>query len=262
MAKKAMGPLAGIRLLLAEDNNISLEFFYTVLQRAGADVTTTKDGLQALHATRKQAFDILVFDLQMPFMTGTELADAIRGETANPNYKTPMVALTAHLQSDHFEEVLAHGFDRCQTKPITKNSLIELIQNTMSGTREGAITRNEAGGVEAMVWDRSAALTVTGGDEQVAVNMLELLVARLADQCTQLDKLIHASAFEDAGKVVHKLHGSARFCACGQLTDTARHMENALISGDSRAITQAMPALEQAAQALIAQYRIIAAKRE
>jgi len=198
--------------------------------------------------------------VQMPLMTGTEVADCIRSESHNPNHRTPMVALTAHIQAGHFNQILAHGFACCKTKPISKNELIELVAGQALQDRPGSGENGPRHADHSAIWDREAALVVTGGDASVALDMLDLLVRRLAEQCGQLRVLIEESNYKEAAKHVHKLHGSAQFCASRQLASAARELESALLAEQAKKLPQCMLALDQAAQALLAEYKLLSSQ--
>lgn len=125
--------LAGHRLLVCEDSDTVLMLLNFILEQAGASVVTAENGsigyelfLQA--EQRSECFDAVITDMQMPLMTGYELAAAIR-----PSSSVPIIALTAFTQEEDEDKCLQAGCSAYLTKPIDTNTfaaqVAELIRN-------------------------------------------------------------------------------------------------------------------------------------
>lgn len=111
----------GLRLLLAEDNELNAEIARTLLQDAGAQVTTVGDGAQALALFRSRApgtFDAILMDMMMPVMDGLSATRAIRA-LDRPDAKTiPIIAMTANAFAEDAEKCLAAGMNAHLAKPL------------------------------------------------------------------------------------------------------------------------------------------------
>jgi two-component system sensor histidine kinase/response regulator len=125
-ARAAAPRLDGLRVLLAEDNPLNRELAITLLERAGAQVTAVDNGAQAVAAVQRQAFDVVLMDVQMPEMDGYEATRRIRalGGTAG---QLPIVAMTAHAMSGDRERSLAAGMNEHLSKPIHTLALRETL---------------------------------------------------------------------------------------------------------------------------------------
>jgi len=75
----------------------------------------------------KQAFDMILMDIEMPVMNGLETTRFIRQEMAESVAKMPIVALTAHNPNDFFEEFNSAGFDELLTKPYLIAKIKEVV---------------------------------------------------------------------------------------------------------------------------------------
>lgn len=116
------------RVLLAEDNLVNRKLAATVLERLGCRVTAVEDGAQALEALRKDEFDLVFMDIQMPVMNGIETVRAIRsGESGVKDPNIPVIAMTAHALKGDREKFIQEGMNDYLSKPFKHKDLAELI---------------------------------------------------------------------------------------------------------------------------------------
>jgi len=121
-------PLAGMRVLLAEDNPVNQKLAVRLLQKMGAEVQVAATGLEALRALREADFDAALMDCQMPELDGYEATRRLRsgaGAVRNPNI--PVIALTAHALATDRTKCLAAGMNDYLTKPINPQLLRECL---------------------------------------------------------------------------------------------------------------------------------------
>jgi len=114
--KAARAALAGLRVLLVEDNEINRQVGQGMLERVGIAVTLAADGETALALLAVQRFDAVLMDIQMPGMDGYETTRRIR---ATPTLMDlPVIAMTAHALAADRERTRAAGMNDHVTKPI------------------------------------------------------------------------------------------------------------------------------------------------
>ena len=112
-----------LHVLLAEDNIVNQSLVAAVLQRAGHHIILATDGLEALAAFERQAFDLILMDVQMPRMDGLAATAAIRAAEKASGRHVPIVAMTAHAMKGDRERCLRAGMDDYLTKPLDLSSL-------------------------------------------------------------------------------------------------------------------------------------------
>ncbi len=121
-----------LRVLLAEDDHVSAVVCKKLLQGIGASVEVAGDGQQALDALRREPFDLVLMDIQMPVMEGVEATRAIRrGEAGEDRKRIPIIAMTAYAMAGDREKLLAAGMDGYVAKPVELDELLDAIQRVL-----------------------------------------------------------------------------------------------------------------------------------
>ncbi|MEF3695568.1 PAS domain S-box protein [Desulfolutivibrio sp.] len=130
-----MSFLHGLRVLLADDDQTGCLAVKRQLELAGAAVHVVGDGRQALDALRREPFDMVLMDIQMPVMDGLEATRAIRGgEVGEEVKRLPVVALTAYAMPGDKEHFLMAGMDGYVTKPHTIEALARVMAEVLGQT--------------------------------------------------------------------------------------------------------------------------------
>jgi two-component system, OmpR family, aerobic respiration control sensor histidine kinase ArcB len=113
------GPLlAGLRILLAEDNPTNQMVASNMLRALDAEVLVCGDGVEALERFDGFAPDLVVVDIEMPRLTGLDVIRAIRAR-GDAKAHVPIVALTAYAMREHRDRISAAGANGLIPKPIT-----------------------------------------------------------------------------------------------------------------------------------------------
>jgi CheY-like chemotaxis protein len=123
--------LAGVDVLLVDDDEDTLALFRESLESAGAAVRAVTSAADALRANTDRPADLLVADLALPTMDGFELLRAIRA--TNPCI--PAVAVTAYARLDDRARSLAAGFQAHVSKPIDPAAFVRTLIAAVSNAR-------------------------------------------------------------------------------------------------------------------------------
>jgi len=121
------------KILLADDEPVSRGITVTLLERNGYTVKAVKDGKTVLEMLQRERYDILLTDISMPDMDGTQVAQIIRsGEREGIDKLIPIIAMTAHAFPQDRERFLSCGMNDYIAKPINFERLLGLIEETCS----------------------------------------------------------------------------------------------------------------------------------
>lgn len=123
----AREPEGMLRVLVAEDNAVNQLLAVRLLEKRGHRVVVANNGREAIDELKKQAFDLILMDVQMPEMDGLEATKAIRNGEKN-GARLPVIALTAHAMKGDEDRCLAAGMDGYLTKPIRPRELDNVLE--------------------------------------------------------------------------------------------------------------------------------------
>jgi hypothetical protein len=203
-------PVAGLRVLVAEDHEINRRYLGALLDRLGHRARIVRNGVDAVQAVAEQRFDLVLMDLHMPVLDGAGATQAIRALPA-PAGQMPIVALTADALPETRQRCLSAGMNDVLTKPVTLQQLAQVMRNQVRA-RNHACTSPEGGAAPvpaqpavpaATLVDEAAAASVaqvlsTPHYRSLAQRYLEDLGAQLPQLAAQVQALEDALGAEEA----------------------------------------------------------------
>ena len=122
--------LDGVRVLLAEDNDLNMEIATFFIEQHGAKVTTARNGREAveLFANAPQGtFDLILMDIMMPVMNGYEATETIRGMAREDAKTIPIIAMSANAFQDDIQKSRSVGMNDHLPKPLSTEKLLSAI---------------------------------------------------------------------------------------------------------------------------------------
>ena len=115
-----------LEVLIIEDNRSNLELMTYLLNAFGHKVVQAENGGLGLRAATSGDFDIILCDVHLPDISGTEIAALIKDAAQQP--RPPLIAVTALAMMGDRERLLGAGFDGYITKPIEPRSFVQQIE--------------------------------------------------------------------------------------------------------------------------------------
>jgi two-component system, sensor histidine kinase and response regulator len=231
--------LAGMRILLAEDNVVNQKVATRLLQRMGAEIRVAGNGLEALEALREADFDAVLMDCQMPKMDGYEATRQLRsaeGGVRNP--QVPVIALTAHALATDRAKCLAAGMNDYLTKPINPKHLQQALSKRLPSSDTQTNSRPPSG---PELFDELALLGRTANDSEFARELIQLFIRSASETLGQIAAGVNDSAqIESIRQWAHSLTGSAASASARALAASAANFERVVGSSQAQAALSAL----------------------
>ena len=246
------GRLAGMRVLLVEDNEINQEMAQYILLHAGARVDVAANGRIAvdLLAQQSQRYDAVLMDLQMPVMNGFQATAAIRRMGLT---KLPIIAMTANALAEDRALAEAAGVDAHAAKPIDVDDLIATMlrlappsARTAAGDGDGAQAAWPDRPDSLPGIDLDAALKRLAGNYPAFVGLLKRFENSQGGAVTEVRALLGRDKRHAAAQVLHRLRGVAANLGAADIAAYARQAETALTEARESELAALLAALEQA----------------
>lgn len=229
--------LAGLRLLVVEDNMLNRQVANELLKREGALVTLAEGGLEGVSKVMNErvSFDVVLMDIQMPDIDGLEATRRIR---SNPRFATlPIVAMTANVSNTDREACLAAGMNDHIGKPIDLEQLVvTLLSQAGSEDSQATLTLGQVNSGDGVIESRASTIDRFGGDLDLIRNVLRTFGPEMEKQLVQLRDQIQRQDASGAAFVLHTIKGSSGTMGAKALSLLAGDLEHKLKSADSESV--------------------------
>jgi CheY-like chemotaxis protein/HPt (histidine-containing phosphotransfer) domain-containing protein len=273
-------PMRRASLLVAEDHPVNQALARVLLEDLGHRVTMVSDGQQALQALKRERFELILMDVQMPVMGGLEATVKVRELEMLSASRVPIIALTAHAMQGDRKRFLAAGMDDYLSKPIDPQALHEILQRWLPQAAAHAdttpVNANSAAtaatslalsraGISSesaqdrmpdsgaplpalptpVMFDAQALLVRVGGRQELLQDMLRLF---LDTQPARMEELRQASASLDLqrlSRVAHTLSGSFSTMSMDVAALISREIQGHVTQDEPQAAQAAVARLEQ-----------------
>lgn len=241
-----------LHVLVAEDAPANRKVVRTILEKRGHVVTLVANGREAVSAVAREAFDVVLMDVQMPQLDGWQATRQIRQLPVRS--RTPILAITAHAMRGDREKCLAAGMNDYISKPIDAHELIRTVER-LAGKAPGMETwsayspsksesrpreRRKAQETTTVtssspqsLLDREGSLRRMGGDEALLIDMARYF---LQDAPGLFQTVETDGATEVAFRAAHSIRGLAANFGALPIVAIATKLESPEESEDQRAV--------------------------
>jgi two-component system, sensor histidine kinase and response regulator len=271
---------SGVRILLAEDNEINQDVAVEVLKHAGYECDVVSDGQQAVEALQKSTYDLVLMDCQMPVMDGLEATRIVRQheKAANRKAPVPIIALTANVLKGDHDRCLAAGMNGFLSKPFDPAILIDTIEAHLPRGEESQCAPAESDMAASSpapmssvppiedlppVLNYPAFLKRCLGQPQLAEKILAKFLVRLSRDVAEIESPLRRGDLITVSGLAHQLKGAAGSVAAEPLYAIAVELESLGKSGDETATAACLDRLRTESERCLAEAsEIVAHGRE
>lgn len=253
--------LAGLRVLVVDDNELNLTIAAAFLEQSGARQTTASSGPEAVQAAREQVFDVILMDIQMPEMDGYEAAGKIHEFAPD----IPIVALTGNVQPQDRQRSVDAGLAAHLTKPLGREVLCKELARFKTSTLheprppggasapDGTVTPERPADLisvlEGMGVDTATAISHMGDDRKLYRQVLDSFRGPGGDLVPSLQAGLANGEDVEVIRAVHTMKSLLSLIGAHAAADQADLIEAALKSSG--------PGASDAVGELIARYDAI-----
>ena len=214
-----------MRVLLADDDPVNRFIGLEVLQKHGHQVTVVENGAEAVAATQRAEFDLVLLDIQMPVLDGISAAREIREWEYTRNRRVNIIAMTGQVDKRATSRCLEAGMDACLEKPINIHVLRKAVDDIVEPSVVHKKKDDDADHGLAVV-QYEELLARVEGDVQLARELLGMFVASGAKYLSNIRSAIEEQNVEGARRAAHQLKGAAQSIGANKLAEITRQMEN------------------------------------
>ncbi len=227
------------KILLAEDHLINQKLAIATLERLGYRPDVVANGLEVIAAVKRQRYDVILMDVQMPEMNGIEATKRIR-EMLSADNQPHIIAITASATVQDRNECLAAGMNDHIAKPFRQHELITALEDsTAQAPLRDSVTGLARTSTTPASTQRkaieSSILAELRGMFDDATEFEQLVTDFLASSTALLDKCKHGFAEDriaDARGAAHQLVSSTKSFGAMTFSDLCRQFEHAAKAGD------------------------------
>ncbi len=223
--------IAGVNILLADDNKTNQMILSRMLESLGADVTVVNNGQEALEVIQAAPFDVALMDISMPVMGGplaTKRIRTMKGEVAN----LPVLALTAIASEADKARYLEAGMNAVLIKPVSKPDILRHISYAIKSAQLKHTHISITQSADLSLFDSEILASIFEWLEPQDIASLEIQFTHDLRVCIEaLGIAANASDIEAIQKHSHILKGLAATFGCMPLSEVAELTNYNAISG-------------------------------
>lgn len=221
--------LGKLKVLLAEDNEISREYAETLMKKWGFVVDCVSDGQRAVILSRKNDYDVILMDIQMPGMNGTDATRIIRSTFDTKKASVPILALTANAFREDHEQYIAAGMNGVVPKPFEEWQLFEAIGRSVKGaytvTPQSDVAERVPAAAGEKLYDPAALTRITSGDMEFERRMVHLFIRSSNEAMDDMRTGVQQGDWERVRFVAHKIKPNIDRMHIHSLEETIRTIE-------------------------------------
>jgi two-component system sensor histidine kinase TorS len=230
-----------LHALIVEDHSVNQMVARSYLERMGHTAVCVDSGEDALDLLKRERFDLVLMDVNLPGLSGTDATRRLRGLPEGQDL--PVIGISAHVQEEEVAQQLDAGMDCFVAKPVSPERLAAAIAQVTGGQRRGVFLSPRSvslpmGGAR----DGLGAMLADLGPEQTAA-AIRLYLDGVGEEARALAAAVDAEDAAGVAKVAHRMKGAAGNFSLPGLSAGLRTLEEAARAGDAGAMRGAMAAV-------------------
>lgn len=227
-----------LSILLADDIELNREIATEAISRnfENAHIVEATNGKEVLNLLKTTHFDLILMDMQMPEMTGTEAARYIRSHFKGKKCTIPIIALTASATPDEVEKALASGMNRHLSKPFKPDALAQVIAETLGLASDLPHLKNQNSRIEMNLegrYDLTFMRDFCDGDEKQMQHFIQKFQAQCPLEIKRLETAFKKQDRESIYQAAHSFKPQLEFVGLKEANSVVAIIEKGARAGQS-----------------------------
>ncbi|MEN7549941.1 PAS domain S-box protein [Rapidithrix thailandica] len=222
------GVLQNLKILLVEDNELNRMVAENSLTYYGCKIQEAENGLVAIDRVKKNKYDVILMDLQMPGMDGIEATKVIRKDL---KITTPIIALTANAFQKEIDYCMQSGMNGYVTKPFEESKLLGSILKAFRASQASSmkVTKNTLNNAKTMsserLYDLSKLIEASRGNEEFVKKMVALFIEQIPPSLLQIKEAYQQKDLATVHKITHRIKPSIINMGIHSIVNEVREIE-------------------------------------
>lgn len=221
--------MSSSRILLVDDVELNLVILKELLREGDFETASASNGEEAVQLSRRIKFDLILMDIQMPLLNGLEATYQIRGDKANPNNRTPIIALSANACESDKVTYLEAGMNAVLLKPFDIAVFFQLLSTYLGETvpvqPAKSLTLPTRAGVHAVRIDVDNLLRIGKNNRGFVGMMLQSFRDSSNEIIGEMEHALERKDWTKTAQLVHKLKFALHVMGAGNLDEEVRWIE-------------------------------------
>ena len=217
--------LYNAKVLLVEDHEINRMVAINTLKLLNVELTEAENGLEAVKLLKKETYDLIFMDVQMPIMSGIEATKIIRGDL---KIQTPIVALSANAFKSEIDACLAIGMNDYVTKPFEEEHLLSMVSKYCKTSKklnaQTLINTPQNISIRAL-YDLKKLNEMSRGDHDFVIKMVNIFIDTTPTYLKQINSFYKEMDIISINKIAHKMKPSIEIMGITILRQDIRALE-------------------------------------
>lgn len=207
--------LKKLKILLAEDNPINVKLVLSLFSDYGIEADVAENGKEAVDQVKRNYYDLILMDMEMPEMNGYEATTVIREELKN---KIPIIAMTAHAMAGEREKCFKLGMHDYISKPINANLLFEKIYNATEFVKNWNNSSKKVINLEYLT-------NIMSGKKELIRETIEIFVKQANEDLPVINDAIAKEDYLTVKRFAHRMKSTITMMGMNSLNPVLEEME-------------------------------------
>lgn len=227
------------RILLVEDSKITAETTKELLESIHCKVDIAQNGKTALTKIREKSYDLIFMDIGLPDMNGMKVTEEIRRYELTHDKHIPILALTAHIESENKQNCIKSGMNAVLSKPLSEDTAIDMLSafipnrqyqhRSVAPDSKIAPSKPSPKSIQPKIIDlEKATAFLKKSDTSYAKKLLALFMSTLPQELAEFTSAHQKGDWQQVIAIAHKLRGATIYCGAYRLHTACANLEDDL----------------------------------